>query len=236
MNHEKLSKRLERVAKHIPKNSVLADIGSDHAYLPCYAILSGLASRAIAGEVAEGPYQSAHQQVQQTGLEHVIEVRKGDGLDVISPNESTCITIAGMGGSLISNILERGKEKLHGVKRLILQPNVGASNIRTWLIENGWELINEEILEEDEKIYEILIAEKGNPLRPYQKNRDSGIFLGPFLKEERNGTFRKKWSLEKAHWQKILKQLEEKGQSQDIDGKRAELVKKIQMVEEAIEE
>ncbi|PLT34678.1 tRNA (adenine(22)-N(1))-methyltransferase TrmK [Bacillus sp. V5-8f] len=236
MNHEKLSMRLESVANYIPKNSILADIGSDHAYLPCYAILKGLASKAIAGEVAEGPFQSARQQVKQTELEQLVEVRKGDGLEVLSPNEATCITIAGMGGSLISNILESGKEKLDGVKRLILQPNVGASNIRYWLIENGWELIDEEILEEDEKIYEILIAEKGDPLRAYRSDRDSGIFLGPFLKENRNGTFLKKWSLEKAHWKKILKQLEEKGQSPEIAQKRRELEKKIKMVEEAIKE
>lgn len=234
MNHEKLSKRLAHVAQHIPRDSILADIGSDHAYLPCYAVLNGLAARAIAGEVAQGPFQSAKQQVEQTGLQNIIEVRKGDGLDVLSPDEATCITIAGMGGSLISSILDRGKDKLQAVKRLILQPNVGAYNIRAWLIENGWELTDEEILEEDEKIYEILIAEKGDPLRPYSGNRDLGIFLGPFLKKERNDTFVKKWSLEIAHWERILKQLEEKGQNPDLESKRLELSRQIQMVEEAL--
>jgi tRNA (adenine22-N1)-methyltransferase len=236
MNHEKLSKRLERVAIHIPKESVLADIGSDHAYLPCYAVLKGLAAKAIAGEVADGPFQSARQQVDQAGLQNLVEVRKGDGLEVLFPNEATCITIAGMGGILISNILERGKDKLGGVKRLILQPNVGAFHIRTWLIENGWELMHEEILEEDEKIYEILVAEKGDPLRPYSNNRSSDIFLGPFLKKEKNRTFIKKWSQEKAHWEKILKQLEEKGQNADLEAKRTELSRKIQIVEEALQQ
>ena len=68
MNHEKLSLRLQRVALHIPKESILADIGSDHAYLPCYAVLHNLCSKAIAGEVVEGPYQSAVKQVRETGL------------------------------------------------------------------------------------------------------------------------------------------------------------------------
>ena len=72
-----------------------------------------------------------------------------------------------MGGILISSILENGKDKLGAVKRLVLQPNVGSNIVRTWLLENDWELVNEEILEEDGKIYEILIAERGIPAKPY---------------------------------------------------------------------
>lgn len=235
MNHEKLSKRLERVAAHITKDCVLADIGSDHAYLPCYAVLNGLADKAIAGEVAEGPFQSAKQQVIQTELQDVIDVRKGDGLAVLKPDEATCITIAGMGGTLISAILDKGMEKLGKVNRLILQPNVGAFTIRTWLIENGWELIEEEILEEDEKIYEILIAEKGEPLRPYSEHREADLLLGPFLKREQSSVFVKKWTLEKSHWERILKQLVEKGENPDVESKRSELLKKIHLVEEALQ-
>ncbi|RFU61866.1 tRNA (adenine(22)-N(1))-methyltransferase TrmK [Bacillus sp. V59.32b] len=235
MNHEKLSRRLERVAAHITKDCVLADIGSDHAYLPCYAVLKGLAVQAIAGEVAEGPFQSAKQQVVQANLQDVIDVRKGDGLKVLKPEEATCITIAGMGGTLISTILDKGKDKLSRVSRLILQPNVGAFTIRTWLIENGWELIEEEILEEDDKIYEILIAEKGEPLRPYSENRVADMLLGPFLQKEQNSAFVKKWTQEKTHWERILKQLVERGENPDVEMKRSALLKKIQIVEEALQ-
>ncbi|WP_285768940.1 tRNA (adenine(22)-N(1))-methyltransferase TrmK [Peribacillus sp. SI8-4] len=234
MNHERLSMRLERVAIHIPKGSLLADIGSDHAYLPCYAVTNGLCEGAIAGEVVEGPYQSARKQVAMTGLEEKIEVRKGDGLEVLNPDEATCITICGMGGTLISSILESGKEKLGMAKRLILQPNVGAANVRSWLIENDWELIGEEILEEDGKIYEILIAEKGDPLRPYRVNKQNGIMFGPHLTKEFSDTFIKKWQLEKKHLQRIIEQLDESGRS-GLETKRNGLKSQISVIEEVLE-
>ncbi|MFE4238595.1 tRNA (adenine(22)-N(1))-methyltransferase [Peribacillus butanolivorans] len=233
MNHEKLSMRLERVAIHIPKGSILADIGSDHAYLPCYAVSNGLCDQAIAGEVVEGPYQSARKQVAITGLQDKIEVRKGNGLEVLNPDEATCITIAGMGGTLISSILESGKEKLGKAERLILQPNVGAANVRSWLIDNGWVLTGEEILEEDGKIYEILIAEKGDPLQPYRVNKQIGLMFGPFLTKQFSDTFIKKWQLEKRHLERIIEQLDESGRS-GLESKRNDLEAQISVIEEVL--
>ncbi|AXN37550.1 tRNA (adenine(22)-N(1))-methyltransferase [Peribacillus butanolivorans] len=233
MNHEKLSMRLERVAIHIPKGSILADIGSDHAYLPCYAVSNGLCDQAIAGEVVEGPYQSARKQVAITGLQDKIEVRKGNGLEVLNSDEATCITIAGMGGTLISSILESGKEKLGKAERLILQPNVGAANVRSWLIDNGWALTGEEILEEDGKIYEILIAEKGDPLQPYHVNKQIGLMFGPFLTKQFSDTFIKKWQLEKRHLERIIEQLDESGRS-GLESKRNELEAQISVIEEVL--
>lgn len=233
MNEEKLSRRLEAVASYIPKGAILADIGSDHAYLPCYALLKGIISKGIAGEVAEGPLQSAKKQISKNQLDQEIEARKGDGLEVIQPNEATTITIAGMGGSLIRSILENGKSKLPGVKRLILQPNIGASTVREWLIENDWELIAEEILEEDKKIYEILVAEKGNPLKPYQ-NKEQELLLGPFLLKEKSPVFEKKWEHELKHWKKILTQLNVAGDKSENRSRKEELEQKITIVREAL--
>ncbi|HAQ07671.1 MAG TPA: tRNA (adenine(22)-N(1))-methyltransferase TrmK [Bacillus bacterium] len=235
MNAEKLSKRLDAVANNIQLGARLADIGSDHAYLPCYAIKKGIVSSAIAGEVADGPYHSALEQVEAEELADKITVRKGDGLEVIMPNEVDCITIAGMGGTLISNILDRGKAKLGGVHRLVLQPNVGSFAIRSWLIDNRWELIKEEILKEDGKIYEILVAEKGEPLKPYQgRNLEEGILFGPFLLTLKSQVFKDKWILEKKNWERILKQLDEAVQNEDTASRRVELEKKIRMAEEAL--
>ncbi|MEH7481916.1 tRNA (adenine(22)-N(1))-methyltransferase TrmK [Neobacillus drentensis] len=234
MNTDKLSARLAAVSNYVPKGARLADIGSDHAYLPCFLAKNEGLPFAIAGEVAKGPFQLAERNVLAEGLAGVISVRLGDGLEVIQPGEVDCITIAGMGGALIANILENGKDKLTSVKRLVLQPNISAISIRKWFIENNWELIDEEILEEDGKIYEILIGEKGDPNKPYKKNLDMGLLVGPFLLKKQDETFKKKWTAEINNWQRIYEALEGASQSPETNEKKQEMIAKIKLVEEAL--
>lgn len=155
-----LSNRLKMIADKVQLHSRLADIGSDHALLPVYLASQRIVSFAIAGEYHLGPLEAAKQQVKEANLIDRIDVRHGDGLAVIQRGEVDCITIAGMGGNLIARILDEGKEKLDGVQQLILQPNVGEDVVRHWLVEHGWYLLEEDILLEDGKIYEILHAIK----------------------------------------------------------------------------
>jgi tRNA (adenine22-N1)-methyltransferase len=235
MNELKLSKRLEMVANEIPKGSILADIGSDHAYLPIFCYLKGLIRLAIAGEVVEGPYQTAKNQVERLQLMSAIDVRKGDGLEVIEKGEVDVVTICGMGGALITSILDSGTEKLSGVKRLILQPNIMAVNIRKWLFQNGWSIVREHILEEDDKIYEIIVAEAGTPKSAYtQEQFEKELLLGPFLLKEKNEVFVKKWSSEKLNWERVLSQLNDAKVSQEVQLKQEELKKFMGFVEEAL--
>ncbi|WP_299087842.1 tRNA (adenine(22)-N(1))-methyltransferase TrmK [uncultured Metabacillus sp.] len=236
MNELKLSKRLETVAGYIPKGAVFADIGSDHAYLPCYSILKGIAKGAIAGEITDGPFLSAKSQVQKCELTDKISVRQGDGLSVINEGDTVdCITIAGMGGSLIKKILEDGSSKLNQVKRLVLQPNIHAISIRKWLLDNGWVLINEEIIEEDQKIYEILVAEIGDPLLPYQTySLEANLLLGPILARKKSPVFVKKWSQEYNHWKTIVQKLEQAGHTYENNEKFRELTNKMKLVEEVL--
>ncbi|WP_066049750.1 tRNA (adenine(22)-N(1))-methyltransferase [Robertmurraya korlensis] len=235
MNVERLSKRLNAVADFIPEGAILADIGSDHAYLPCHVVKAGKVTYAIAGEVVEGPFQSAKKQVEIEGLSKKVDVRKGNGLQVIEAGEVECITIAGMGGALIATILEEGKEKLEGVKRLVLQPNISAISIRLWLFENGWSLTNEAILEEDGKIYEILVAEKGDPKLAYTENMECELLFGPFLSRQKNEAFIQKWTAEQKNWERILEQLSQSRQTQEKREKEMELQKKISMTKEVLD-
>lgn len=234
MNTDTLSLRLQTVVKYIPEGAKLADIGSDHAYLPCHVVKQGRVPFAIAGEVVQGPFQSAVKQVQIEGLDTQISVRMGDGLEVIQPGEVDCITICGMGGTLITSILESGKQKLKQVKRLILQPNVGARALRVWLFENSWKLIEEEILEEDGKIYEILVAEQGDPRTGYSENLNAGFLLGPYLMKNQIEPFRIKWQGELTNWNRILEQMAQGTAKSQNEIRRQEIQLKIAIVKEAL--
>lgn len=207
MNHTELSKRLETVGRFVPEAARLADIGSDHAYLPVALMLKGKIDFAVAGEVVKGPYESAKRQVMKNGLSERIEVRLANGLDAIEKHDQiSAITIAGMGGSLIRDILESGRQnqRLSGEERLILQPNIGEKTLRMWLKENNYQIIAEEIIEENKKIYEIIVAEKKKQPIDYSEKE---LMFGPFLLEEKNATFSAKWQRELKQREVILEQL-----------------------------
>ncbi|MNO24175.1 tRNA (adenine(22)-N(1))-methyltransferase [compost metagenome] len=207
----KLSARLQHIADWLPAGCRFADIGSDHALLPVAAVRSGRAAFAIAGEVNDGPLEAARRQVAEAGETGRISVRKGDGLAVIAPGEVDAITIAGMGGALIASILDEGQAKLVGVKQLVLQPNVGGEFVRRWLLKHDWYLVEEAILEEDGKIYEVMKAEartdageQNNELYRERElegcqvklTRELQLLMGPRLMAAPNEVFFAKWESE----------------------------------------
>ncbi len=210
MTSVSISKRLQTIARYCPEGARVADIGSDHALLASYLLVKGIASFVIAGELNEGPFQAAKKQIHTLQVKDRASVRKGNGLAVLQPGEADVICIAGMGGQLIVSILDAGKDKLEGVQRLILQPNVGEEAVRLWMIENGWQLIAESILQEDGVIYEILVAERGNPTLPYEgkdRTQQELLRIGPFLWVEKSEVLQAKWLHEHEKWQKIIVQL-----------------------------
>ncbi|ORN20456.1 tRNA (adenine(22)-N(1))-methyltransferase [Lentilactobacillus parabuchneri] len=126
MNSTHLSKRLQTVSDHVEPGSRLADIGSDHAYLPIYLAKNHIIDYGVVGEVAKGPLSNAISEITKENLLDVLHPRLADGLAAIEPDDQVdAITIAGMGGNLITHILEAGRDKLSGNEKLILQPNVG---------------------------------------------------------------------------------------------------------------
>jgi tRNA (adenine22-N1)-methyltransferase len=197
-----LSKRLRYVASLIGKNDIIQDVGSDHAFLPIYLLSNNLVKKAYASEVNEGPYLTSLNNVKKYNLEDKIIVLKKDGLEDLASDVNT-LTICGMGGALIADILEKGKKNLLNVKRLILAPNVGENKVRKWLMDNNYKIKNEEIIKE-EKFYEIIEARKVVKKVSYSKEE---LMFGPLLLKTKSVNFIEKWMLEASKIQKLLKKL-----------------------------
>nr|WP_237140835.1 tRNA (adenine(22)-N(1))-methyltransferase TrmK [Pseudomonas fluorescens] len=188
--------RLERVAAHMPAGAHLADIGSDHAYLPVALLRRGVIATAVAGEVALTPLRAAERTVGENGLEQRISVRLANGLAAIEPEDGiTAISLCGMGGETIRDILDSGKARLSGHERLILQPNGGEQPLRQWLMENGYRILCEEVLRENRFYYEIIVAERAGPVTYTAEE----LYFGPLQMQARTPTFL-------AKWQRLLRQ------------------------------
>lgn len=223
----KLSNRLLTIANYVTPNNRVADIGSDHALLPVYLLQTGICPFAVAGELNAGPLLAAKKQASDAGLTNKLDVRQGNGLAVLHPGETDTVTIAGMGGSLMRDILESGfaDGKLQGVTELVLQPNVGEDVVRDWLLNKGWCLSDESILEEDGKIYEVLRATWREDAQAVNESLYDGAFLGlpwetsvlksilirmgPHLLRSPSAALIKKWQLELQKLQRISDQLSE---------------------------
>ena len=234
MERIRLSKRLALIASFIPRESVLADIGSDHAHLPAYAYQQGWIKKAIAGEVREGPYRTALATVQALGIGQAISVRLGDGFQVIERGEADTIVIAGMGGELISEILERGEAKLTRETTLILQPNIREVTLRTWLDQHQWTIVDEAILEEDHHIYEVMVAKKKTAAKSAPLSLQE-LMMGPVLLIKKPPVFLKKWHHEENKLKKIMMSLERTSPSEAIKAKKQECEQKLDLIKKGLQ-
>lgn len=225
-----LSERLKAVASFVESGAIVADIGSDHAYLPAYLVQEGIVQKVVAGEVVEGPFESALKNVKRQGLTDTITVRLASGLAAIEEVDGVdTVTIAGMGGALITSILNEGKDRLENVQRIIAQPNIHAQAIREWAVANGWMITKERILKEDGKIYEIIVLEKG------QSSYDElALLLGPFLLKEKNDVFYEKWTSEMAQWNEVLCSIEHAMENEEIKEKKEQMTRRIRLVGEVL--
>lgn len=203
-----LGERLTRVASFVPNGSKVCDVGSDHAYLPVYLIQNDQISCAIAGEVVEGPFLSAKQTVRDYRMEDCIEVRLGDGLQILSKeDEITTVTICGMGGELISRILEAGYSGGHinGHERLILQPNVAEHFVREWLMNHSYQIIEETVVQDNHRLYEIIVAE---PVGKRVEYTELELKYGPILLQQPSELSVAKWNRMNRKNKEILEQLQ----------------------------
>jgi len=185
-----LSKRLKTILSYCEGYTTLADIGSDHAHLAIAAV-DGFVKRAIAIDNKIGPFKKAIKNVLDAKLDHVVECKLSDGIAEI-PIDADLIAICGMGGLLITDILNTGIHQLTSFSRtLILQPNNSVPEVRAWLSEHHYAIIQEELLEERGKYYEILVAVPSPTLIPLSED---ALTFGPILLKHKNDAFLKKYT------------------------------------------
>lgn len=157
----KLSPRLKVIADYVKSNSTVADVGTDHGYIPVYLIENNISKRVIASDVNKGPLESARKYVGLKKLNHKIELRLGDGLKTLMPNEVDTVIIAGMGGLLIKKILEDGSKIAETIDNFILQPMIASDELRKYLIKHNYKIIDEKLAKEGDKIYEVMFVGHG---------------------------------------------------------------------------
>lgn len=178
---QELDKRLQAVAALIRPGSRVADIGTDHAYLPVWLVRQGICPSAIASDLNEGPLSTARRTVEAAGLTAAIALCLGDGLASLRPNEVDDIVIAGMGGETIAAILEAAPWVKDARLHLVLQPMTRAEDLRRWLLHNGFSVETERLVQDGRRFYPVLAARYTGDAAPVD---DLPVYAGFFAPEE----------------------------------------------------
>ncbi len=151
-----LSKRLAAVAALVPEGGCVADVGTDHGYMPIFLVEQGIVKKAVAMDINRGPLERARMHIAESGLFDRIETKLSDGLKKLKAGEADTVIAAGMGGGLIIRILDEGREIVDSVKVCILQPQSEISKVRKYLQEHGLMIEKEDMVEEDGKYYPMM--------------------------------------------------------------------------------
>ena len=225
----KLSKRLECIAAEIEKIAVsedrLADIGTDHGYLPCFLVGNKVISYAYACDIAKGPLDSSIETIKENGLEEKVEPLLGNGLAPVVGKDVTIISIAGMGGFLMEEILDAHLDELKDVKYVVIQANICINVVRACLNRHGFKTKSEVVVEDAHHIYEVLTFERG-----HEQLSELELKFGPILLKEKPALFIEKWRRELNVQKRIIPSLHEGMPRFD------EVMNEIQLIEGVINE
>ena len=190
-----LQPRLQLLADMVPAGSRLADMGTDHGYLPVYLLQQGRISRAIASDIVDGPLQHARQTAAEYEVDG-IDFRLCPGLDAIAPHEADTVVIAGMGGETIQAILSAAPWTADGSHLLLLQPMTKVEYLRKWLVDNGYAFTEERLVWDKDHLYPVFAVRGGTqpPLTAAQQYGgvllDGDPLYGAYL-DERIGKLQK---------------------------------------------
>ncbi len=176
-----LGPRLASVAELLPPDRPFADIGTDHAHLPCAMVLTGRVPRVVACDRARGPLATAAATVQRWGVASQVDLRLGPGLAPLQPQEVAAVAIAGMGPDTILQILANHYDRARDLQRLVLQPNFGHERVRRWLVAHGFAVVDERLVSERGRYYTAIAASPADPSQPPPAWDPAAWCFGPFV-------------------------------------------------------
>lgn len=177
-----MTPRLLCVASFAESGCSVADIGTDHAYIPIWLVKQGIAKTAIAMDVNRGPILRAEENIRKFSMEDTIKTRLSNGLEHLLPGEADTVIIAGMGGMLINDILDAGENLYPTIRHFILQPMTAIEETRKYLAENGFLIVDERLAREEDKIYCVLSVVRGE----MKISREIDFYAGAKLVENRD--------------------------------------------------
>lgn len=225
-----LSKRLQAVADLISEGLIVADVGTDHGYIPIYLLEIGKSPKAFAMDVNKGPLLRAKEHIAQHGLNEQIETRLSDGVKSLQAGESECVVIAGMGGALTVKILEEGKDIFKSLTEFILQPQSELWKVRQYLFKEGYCIIEEDMVWEDGKFYPIMKVVNGQSAA----YNTVEFLYGKYLLLEKHPVLKKFLQKERSTKKAILQNLQ-KENGLHIEVRRKEIEEELEGIEYALQ-
>ena len=227
----KLTDRLLKIASLVSEGKKVADIGTDHGYIPVYLLNNNKIDFAILADVNKGPLENARKEVRHNKLEDKVDLRLGSGIEVLSENEVDEIIIAGMGGMLIAQLLDVKKSVAKSAQKLILQPMQAQGELRKYLYNNGFEILEEVLVKEDFRIYEIIVA-KYNGVKT-EVNDEIYYEVSDKLLESNDKLLQEFLNKKISSYESIIKKLEGKS-GEIIEQRRSETMEVIKKLKEML--
>ncbi len=225
-----LSKRLQAVADLISEGLVVADVGTDHGYIPIYLIQTEKTPKAFAMDVNKGPLLRAKEHIAEHGLEACIETRLSDGVRALQKGDCECVVVAGMGGALTIKIMEEGKEIFRSLKEFVLQPQSELQKVRAYLYQNAYSIVEEDMVLDDGKFYPMFRVINGQS----QEYHAIELCYGKLLLEQKNAVLKTFLEKEKAVKELILSNLEQSF-GEHIETRRKEIQEELEGIEYALQ-
>lgn len=204
-----LSNRLKAVAGLLSKGRKLADVGTDHAYIPIYLMKQGLIDSAVAMDIGKGPLERAKEHISLYGLEDSVTTRLSDGVAELKPGEADCMVVAGMGGALTIHILEEGAAVISTMKECILQPQSEIEKVRRYLWQHEFYIEEENMILEDGKFYPMMRVIPHKKQEMDKKLLDVYAQYGPCLLEKKHPVLKQYLEKEKRQNEQLCEKLEQ---------------------------